>query len=357
MKIAILTQPLRTNFGGILQDYALQTALKKLGHVPITIDYACRYTKSRWLMGCFKSILTRTPHHVQFPHYNRSGQENLNRFIHQYMNMTKPVDAPTKEIIDRINPDAIVVGSDQVWSPWANVPLDFLGNMYLDFIPDYKGKRIAYAASFGGGEWTYTKEWGEKCAACAKKFDAISVREDSGVKLCKEHFGVDATHVLDPTLLLTRADYEKLLTWPAKQTNKLFAYVLDTSAEKVAFIHRIADKLGLELIIKGANDDLKWEDSIEGWLSDIRDSAMVVTDSFHGSVFAIHFHRPFLSIVNNKRGADRFTSLLGKLGLADRLVNDTKDDDSFDGKIDWVSVDLKLCRERSLSMNFLMNAL
>lgn len=308
-------------------------------------------------MGRVKSILRGTPHRIQYPHYNRSGQENLNAFIHKNITLTKPVNVPSKEIFDTIHPDAFVVGSDQVWAPACNVPISYLGNMFLDFAPDFKGKRVAYAASFGSGEWTYPPEWEAKCRVLAKKFDAISVREDSGVKLCKEHFGVDATHVLDPTLLLTRADYEKLLTWPAKQTNKLFAYVLDTSAEKVAFIHRIADKLGLELIIKGANDDLKWEDSIEGWLSDIRDSAMVVTDSFHGSVFAIHFHRPFLSIVNNKRGADRFTSLLGKLGLADRLVNDTKDDDSFDGKIDWVSVDLKLCRERSLSMNFLMNAL
>lgn len=357
MKIAILTQPLRTNFGGILQDYALQTALKKMGHEPVTIDYACRYTKTRWLMGRVKSIVTRTPHHIQFPHYNRSGQENLNRFIHQHMNMTNPVDAPTKQIIDEINPDAIVVGSDQVWSPWANVPLDLLGNMYLDFIPDYKGKRIAYAASFGGGEWTYTPEWTDKCCRCVKQFDAISVREDSGVKLCREHLGVAAMHVLDPTLLLTGADYEKLLPRPAKKTNILFAYVLDTSEEKVTFLQMVADHFGLELKIQGANDDLSWEDSIEDWLADIRDAAMVVTDSFHGSVFSIQFHRPFFSIVNTKRGADRFTSLLSKLGLSNRLVNESTDISNISNEIDWDLVESKLSVERTLSMNFLKNAL
>lgn len=357
MKIAILTQPLRTNFGGILQDYALQTALKRLGHEPITIDYACRYTKSRWLMGRMKSILTGSKHHIQFPHYNRAGQENLNRFIHQHMNMTKPVDAPSKQIIDEINPDAIVVGSDQVWSPWANVPLDFLGNMYLDFIPNYKGKRIAYAASFGGGEWTYTKEWGEKCAACAKKFDAISVREDSGVHLCKEHLGVEATHVLDPTLLLTGADYERLLIRPAKKTNILFAYVLDTSEEKVTFLNMVADHFGLELKIQGANDDLNWDDSIEDWLSDIRDAAMVVTDSFHGSVFAIQFHRPLFSFVNLRRGGDRFTSLLSKLNLDDRIVTTDTNLSDLKTDIDWTCIDENLKKERDASVNFLKNAL
>lgn len=357
MKIAILTQPLKTNFGGILQDYALQQVLKRLGHEPVTIDYDCRYTKGRWMLGRIKSILTGTKHNIQFPKYNRSGQENLNRFIHEHITMTKPVDKPTREVFESIRPDAFVVGSDQVWAPACNVPIDYLGNMFLDFVPDFKGKRVAYAASFGGGEWTYTPEWTEKCCRLVKKFDAVSVREESGVKLCKEHFALEATHVLDPTLLLKAEDYEKLLPASQVQSDYLFAYILDTSFEKKAFLQKVADKFGLRLVIKGANDDLKWEDSIEGWLSDIRDSAMVVTDSFHGSVFSILFHRPFLSIINNKRGADRFTSLLGKLGLLDRLTNETSKIESVNKDIDWQAVEDKLKVEREVSMNYLKEAL
>lgn len=363
MIIVILTQPLRTNFGGILQDYALQTVLRRMGHEPVTIDYDCRYAKARWLMGWIRSMLKGRQHPVQFPHYNRSGQENLNRFIHQHITMTKPVNTPLegweqlRKVWNGSEPDAVVIGSDQVWSPWANVPLDFLGNMYLDFVPDFKGKRVAYAASFGSGEWTYTQEWTDKCSRLAKKFDAISVREDSGVKLCKEHLGVDAVHVLDPTLLLTGADYAKLLSRPAKNTNMLFAYVLDTSEEKVRFLKAIAERFGLTLKIQGANDDLKWEDRIEDWLSDIRDAAMVVTDSFHGSVFAIQFHRPFLSIVNHKRGADRFTSLLGKLGLMERLVDEMTNNDSLTNNMDWDAVEEKLNVERAKSFDFLRKAL
>lgn len=376
MKIAILTQPLRTNFGGILQDYALQTVLKCLGHQPVTIDYDCRYPQSRWLMGRMKTLLTGSKHHIQFPHYGRSGQENLNKFIHEHIAMTRPVDSPLEglEWLGKVwngrEPDAIVVGSDQVWSPWANVPMDFLGNMYLDMVPDFKGKRVAYAASFGGGEWTYTPEWTEKCLKLAEKFDAISVREDSGVKLCKEHLGVDAAHVLDPTLLLTASDYEKLIPQPLtinhplssaashkKEPSTLFAYVLDTSDEKVVFLRRVAEKFGLELKIQGANDDLSWDDSIENWLSDIRDAAMVVTDSFHGSVFAIQFHRPFLSVLNNKRGADRFTSLLGKLGLANRIVTENTGISTIKKDIDWNMVETKLQKERENSLSFLKRAL
>lgn len=357
MKIAILTQPLRTNYGGILQDYALQTVLRKLGHEPITIDYDCRYPKWRWMMGRMKSILTRTNHHIEFPHYGRSGQENLNRFIHNNINMTNPVDVPSKEVIGVINPDAIIVGSDQVWAPACNVPIDYLGNMFLDFVSDFKGKRIAYAASFGSGEWTYTPKWTEKCSRLAKKFDAVSVREDSGVKLCRENLGVKATHVLDPTLLLTAEEYANLLPKPQKQSDYLFAYILDTSVEKRAFLKNVADRFGLRLVIKGANDDIKWEDSIEGWLSEIRNATFVVTDSFHGSVFSILFHRPFLSIINNKRGADRFTSLFGKLGIHGRLIDETIKVEDISKEINWDAVDSKLNVEREFSMNFLKEAL
>lgn len=314
-------------------------------------------------MGRVKSILKGSSHHVQYPQYNRFGQENLNRFIHQHLTMTKPVNTPLegwewlRKCWNDSEPNAVIVGSDQVWSPWANVPLDFLGNMYLDFIPDYKGKRIAYAASFGGGEWTYTAEWGMKCAECAKKFDAISVREDSGVGLCKEYLGVDATHVLDPTLLLTGTDYVKLLNRPLNKTNTLFAYVLDISEEKISFLNKVADRFGLNLKIQGANDDISWDDSIEDWLADIRDAAMVVTDSFHGSVFAIQFHTPFLSIPNNRRGVDRFTSILKKLGLTDRMAMTETNVDSITNNIDWYVVEDKLEKERELSYQFLKNNL
>ena len=101
MKIAILTQPLRTNFGGILQDYALQMVLKRMGHEPITVDYDCAYPWWRWVLGRFKSLVMRTSHHIQYPHYGRSGQENLNRFIHEKMTITKPEVTITKELLEK----------------------------------------------------------------------------------------------------------------------------------------------------------------------------------------------------------------------------------------------------------------
>lgn len=357
MRIAILTQPLRTNFGGILQNYALQTVLKNLEHDPITVDYDCVYPWWRWMIGRIKSFVMRTPHRIQYPHYGRSGQENLNRFIHERIKTTKPKVDINKNLLEKFHPDVILIGSDQVWSPLCNVPIKYLGNMFLDFWPDFSGKRIAYAASFGSNEWIYTAEQEKICGALAKKFNAISVREASGVQLCKDHFGVDATHVLDPTLLLTADDYNSLIPRKSHKTNILLAYVLDTSPEKIAFLEQVAKKYTLELTIKGANDDISWDDSIEGWLSDIRDAAMVVTDSFHGSVFSILFHRPFLSIVNKRRGAERFVSLLSKLELTERLVYDVATFNLKESPIDWVEVDSLLAKEREKSITFLREVL
>ena len=357
MRIAILTQPLRTNFGGILQNYALQTVLKRMGHDPITVDYDCVYPQWRWIIGRIKSLVFKTPHHIQYPHYGRSGQENLNRFIHEKITTTKPESTINKNVLEKLNPDAILVGSDQVWSPLCNVPIKYLGNMFLDFWPDFSGKRVAYAASFGGCEWLYNAEQEKTCEALAKRFNAISVREASGVKLCKDHFGVAATHVLDPTLLLSADDYQSLIPVESQKTKTLLAYVLDTSLEKITFLKQIAKKYSLELKIKGANDDISRDDSIEGWLSDIRDAEMVVTDSFHGSVFSILFHRPFFSIINKRRGAERFVSLLNKLGLTERLIYDVATYESVDSTINWIEVDRLLAEERNKSLAFIRNAL
>lgn len=123
----------------------------------------------------------------------------------------------TPDLTQKYGLDAYVVGSDQVWRPAFNLG-PRLGNMFLDFAGD-DVKKISYAASFGCKEWEYTEEQERMCGKLAKRFDAISVREASGVDLCKEHFGVDATLVLDPTLLLNKEDYGKVCHDVPKRRN------------------------------------------------------------------------------------------------------------------------------------------
>src|SRR5690606_24691445 len=127
---------------------------------------------------------------------------------------------------------AYVVGSDQCWRPLYSPKIS---NYFLDFAENEKDiKRIGYAVSFGVSEWEFDKKNTERCALLAKKFDAISVREDSGIKLVKDYFDKDAVHVLDPTMLLQKEQYVKIAS-DEKQTKSpgnLKVYILDKTPEK-----------------------------------------------------------------------------------------------------------------------------
>lgn len=154
-----------------------------------------------------------------------------------------------------------------------------------------------------------------------KKFNGISVREKSGITLCNQYLGVNATHVLDPTLLMKSQDYIKLCSHISKREPFIFAYVLDESEEKIKSIVRFAERRGLPYIIKGADNTVSDDDTIELWLSYFRDAAFVVTDSFHCTAFSIIFNKDFYVFGNEKRGNSRFDSLLETFNLKDRMVN------------------------------------
>ena len=127
----------------------------------------------------------------------------------------------------------------------------------------------------------------------AKNFNGISIREKSGITLCNQYLGVNATHVLDPTLLMKSQDYIKLCSHISKREPFIFAYVLNESEEKIKSIVRFAERRGLPYIIKGADNTVSDDDTIELWLSYFRDAAFVVTDSFHGTAFSIIFNKDF----------------------------------------------------------------
>lgn len=350
MKIGILTQPLRTNYGGILQNFALQQILKKMGHTPITLDYDSYYSQLGWLMGEFKSKIRGTRHDVEFPKYQRAGQENLNRFIHDHIKKTRPYSGLPLRAFAK-HADALIVGSDQVWRPKCNVPVDWLYEMFFRSATDLNIPKVAYGASFGSDVWEYTDEQTSSCREFVKQFRAVSVRESSGVSLCHEYLDVDAIWVLDPTMLLNADDYLKLFQdlHPYKRPT-LFAYILDTSEEKIARIQSIAKQLGLEIFIKGANDDLDRSDSVESWLSWIKNADFVITDSFHGSVFSILFNRPFYVFADSWRGNARFKSLLALLNLTHRTIEESDNEVDLSNKIDWRAIEdiRQKCKLRSV---------
>ena len=382
MKIGILTQPLHANYGGLLQNYALQQVLLRAGHEVETIDwfYPSAKTLRERLYGIKRKVLS-----VFFPEkypklrYQITEEErkviqrNTNHFISLYINHTEKVRSIEGFITKAKegNYDVYVVGSDQCWRPSYNA---FLSSMFLDFAKGEKVKRIAYAASFGTDQWEFTAIQTEICAPLAQLFDFVSVREDSGIMLCKEHLGVDAVHVLDPTLLLNKEDYIRLIEAEKEPKAKgtLFNYILDPDAEKSAVINKVATEKGLTTfqVLPKCQQETRTKQDVKNriedcvfpgvttWLRAFMDAEMTIVDSFHGMVFSIIFNKPFWVISNANRGMSRFTSLLKLFHLEDRLLDANQlNEVDIDRPIDWQSVNTILQQKRNECITLLLTEL
>lgn len=340
MKIGIVTLPLHINYGGILQAYALQTVLEHLGHQTEILQvqrprklpyyrmpqaYAKRFIK-KFVLGHSETRFFEEQwwNKEGIPAMRKCTDQFLNKHLHlRHMHSIKDVQ-PTDY-------DGYVVGSDQVWRKiyFSSMMHTSICDAFLRFAKDWKVKRIAYAASFGTNTWEYTDKETFLCGVLLQQFDAVTVREASAVELCKKKFDVDATHVLDPTMLLTTHDYLQLIKkahFPKSKGN-MHCYILDYSPKKQALIDNIANERGLlpfsvlnPIHIQVKNAAELTQPPVEQWLRAFHDSEFIVTDSFHACVFSILFRKQFVVYGNEGRGMARFYSLLTILGLEDRLV-------------------------------------
>lgn len=362
MKIGIVTQPLLGNYGGILQNYALQQVLQRLGHSPQTIDYVMTNSAWRYFRHSLKYRLCKLLGHLhrgkQAPTRLRLRNEVMDAFVKRHINSTHQITKYTSDIVQEYEYEALVVGSDQVWRPKYN---DSIEDMYLDFAQDCNIGRIAYAASFGVDRWEYSHRQSAHCRALAAKFNSISVREKSGEELCRNHLGVEATTVLDPTLLLDANDYGTLCEHISAPKERILAVYLLKSHNRQQveanhrFVKMIAQQRGLK--IKYFTADTADAMPIEEWLATFRDAEMVITESFHGTVFSILNHREFLTLTNSSRGMARLNTLLGSLGLAERFISPESYNPESIPKIDYNKVDEKLNALRKHSIEFLREAL
>ena len=315
------------------------------------------------------------------PHYTPTAKEkaiissNTRSFINNYITLA-PWKARTVEDFGHIGHkqgyNAYIVGSDQVWRPSYN-PLQLA--MFLSFTGDDNVKRLAYAASFGTSEWMFSSSMTEKCLRLARKFDMITVRENSGIFLCKKYLGVEAMQVLDPTMLLNKEDYLKLVVEENEPQSEgsLFYYFLDPSEEKTRvldFVSRCNNIVPFTVMPKCQAENRTKSDikhrisdcifpSVASWLRGFNDARIVIVDSFHGAVFSIIFNKPFWVISNPKRGNARFESLLKEFGLEDRLLSSERISDDFDWNkpVNWDTVNEKREQERHRCIQLLNNVL
>jgi len=360
--------PLQSNYGGIFQILALKDFLMNNGHEVMIINR--RYEES-----FFKRILKGFFENNGLIDYKNIGFQKritrpIERFIEQHLTaLTKPIysDTRLRNEMKAHNFDVVIVGSDQIWRPiymktiWRNA--------FLDFVDDKTTRKIAYAASFGKEQWEYPEKT-EEITAFFKEFNAISVREDSGVAMCAANFDFDnAKHVVDPTLLIARTYYDQFIQKEILkgEGNGIFAYVLDDSAFYKDVLVNAQKQLEIPINLVNVGQPIEAYKKIDGyarsapedWLASFYRAKFVVTDSYHGTLFSIIFRKPFIAIANKKRGEARFTSLLGKLGLTDRLMYSGKpiDISLFKKEINYTAVYEILDPWIDFSSVFLLNSI
>ena len=335
MRIAIITLPLHGNYGGILQNYALQTVLKRMGHTVETVAFPRELKQPLWRKPLaygkrsIKKFVFRKNVHIFYEQWYNATQPLLLRNVWKFVDnqiVIRTVRRFTN--IHEGDYDAFVVGSDQIWRPiYSYKPVT---DAYLSFAKDWKNvRRIAYAVSFGTAEWEYTPGQTAQCAALVRLFDGVSVREDSAVKLCKEHLHCEAVHVLDPTLLLSAEDYVALFSDKLSEPSRgqLLTYILDETPEKNHIVQKLAGHYHYQPYransrYENGNAPLeeRVQPPVEQWLKDFYDAKFVVTDSFHATVFSILFGKPFIVIANKARGLSRIESLLKMFGLKGHAI-------------------------------------
>lgn len=370
----ILSHAFFSNYGGILQAFALQKAICGLGWACDTVNYTphgwCEWLTKQGLRAKLRywwrlAAIQFCNKHECIPRYLVPARHALFKkcFMHLFH-----LDWHYRQMKKLTKTNAFIVGSDQVWRceyvREMGVPMYF-----LSFATQEQRRRsIAYAASFGSDEWEGTPEETAECAKLIKDFKAVSVREHSGIHICKEVFGVDAVQMPDPTLLLDAEDYSKVIRrwWTRKLPQPFMSvYLLDETEEKKELTQSVAKTTQLYPQQLTAHEDApKAMDriplSVPQWLRCMCDCECVLTDSFHGCVFAIIFNKPFVCLGNEARGSARFDSLLGTFNLQNRLLtNPTAEQVSecMHTPIDWERVNAIRHSEKQRAIQFLKHNL
>lgn len=351
-KIAILNLPIDNNFGGHLQRYALMEVLRAEGADVTHLN--CRYLNSN--KSLYKRIRCVLKESLRFGRALLKGERNIHdlpylryllcrdskteRFYDRYVKHTERIY--TKEQLATYNRyDAYVVGSDQVWrAPMANYNYG-IDTYFFDYLPECK-PRYAYGVSLGTKDKEYTDEDIMRLAPLYKQFKGVTVREDAALKMFEEYGWTkpEAESVLDPTMLLDRVHYEKLVenAYTKPSAGKLFCYILDEDEGKKKKIEQIINNKGLRPYCIS----LQTDSTVEQWIRSFMDAEYVITDSYHGFVFSLIFNKPFYLMYNEKRGNVRFESLLHLVGI-------TGNEESYD----WEAINVKICQYKEISLNYI----
>ncbi|WP_251157758.1 polysaccharide pyruvyl transferase family protein [Caniella muris] len=373
-KAAIITLHTVSNYGSCLQTYATQTLFEALGYEVEIVDYyrkdnlpenavekafnGRRLSRYRHLFERlpFLKTVASAPMRAIVNYQRRSFED----FRCRYLNLSKRMYRSAEELEQ--NPpqaDLYVTGSDQVWNSVWNC--GFETPFYLTFAPEGK-KRISFAASIGRES---IDDWERPLMVSAlSKYDAISMREMSGVAILQDLGFAETELVLDPTLMLDKAAWSEIATMPrGVQGPYILVYQLNKSPEFEEYCRLVAKTYNMPLvkISYGIYDIMKGGKTliappVTDFVGLFLNASYVITDSFHATAYALNFGIPFTAIAP-ERFSTRIRSILALTGTEHRLLVDYSDPSLFQDDIDFDRVEEALRKQRNSSMAFLEEAI
>lgn len=379
MKIGILTFfSSKDNYGQVLQAFALLSYLQSLGHEVFFVDYEPVKKKPVRKPGAFNYLKDLLRNYVVKNYWKYKSCIFSKKYPRDFSSFRKKY-LPTSGILYKDyqqlqnNPpiaDALICGSDQVWNT-DTAPDSTI--FFLNFgAPEII--RISYAPSFGRNN--KDSNFIQFLSEQLKRFQAISVREEKGLEICKKAGFPQATHVIDPSLLLKANKYQTLFPkdniWDKE--NKIFCYFLNIKQSKEVHWNKIRTyakrnnsdirltiSSGLFPATKLFGDIPYYAPSPEEWIHSIHQANYFISNSFHGIAFSIILHKEFIFMPfcgEREFMNERIFSLLSILKLQDRIYNPTKKiENQLEAPIDWISVDAILDKERQKSYEYIIKGL
>lgn len=337
-KINLLTIHWGCSYGGTMQTYATIKTLRQLGHKVVLINLI--HPKTNNLFRNIRSISL----------FIRIVQFSLFRYFYFGKTTNKMFSIEEKYLPKA---DYTIVGSDQVWN--SDITTSLKASYFLDFVSE--GQKLSYASSFGKSDWIEDENYTNYIKKQLDEFKAVSVREESGLQICKNVFGIPAIQVIDPTLM--HRNYDELIK-SNKPIHEIFPFLLAKTNNSKYICELVSHKLGIPLYSRNRIRNY-FGRSPKEWLRRMKNSSYIITDSFHGLAFSIIFHKQFLVVCADVRKFTRLQSLLSLLHLEERFIKSPEDlanrIDIIQKVVDYNIIDSILDSERKKSLSFLNNNL
>lgn len=356
-KVKMLTFHNAENYGAVLQAYALKETLKEFGAKPEFVNY-----ENEKILSDYKLIRTNSLKSffssLWYLPRNIKRKRSFKSFSDKYLDATKKKYYSSKEIEDDIESgDIFVTGSDQIWNPDLT---GGLSDVYaLNFKTDKNIQRIAYGASLGNEELLqkYALDFKTKLSS----LNSISVREQSIIKSLEEICGKSVEQVIDPTFLLSKQEWDKLISENVTSNlpceKYILVYTLFESDEVTRIANYLSQTTGFKIIHFRKYNIYKnelmslYSSGPVDFVNAFKNAAYVITNSFHGTVFSLIYEREFYSVLPKAR-AGRIKDLLETLGLTSRILQDEKNID-IDKNIEYIRVKDKIEKMRIKSIEYL----